>query len=70
MEQEFIERINALARKAKEEGLSPVEAEEQKRLRAQYIQMWRKSVQAHLDNIYYVDEAGNKQKLKKKEKKD
>ena len=62
----MIDRINALARKAKAQGLSPEEAEEQKQLRSQYIQMWRSSVQAQLDNIYFVDEKGNKQKLRKK----
>lgn len=66
MEQKIIDRINALARKAKAQGLSPEEAEEQKQLRSQYIQMWRSSVQAQLDNIYFVDEKGNKQKLRKK----
>ena len=66
MEQKMIDRINALARKAKTQGLSPEEAEEQKQLRSQYIQMWRRSVQTQLDNLYFVDEKGNKQKLRKK----
>lgn len=67
MEQEKLDRISALARKARTQGLSPQEAEEQKELRSQYVQMWRKSVQNHLDNLYFVDEKGNKQKLKKKD---
>ena len=34
MDQKTIDRINALARKSKTEGLTPAEKEEQKKLRA------------------------------------
>ena len=37
MEQTKINRINALAKKSREEGLTPEEREEQARLRAEYL---------------------------------
>ena len=46
-----IERINELARKAKAEGLSPEEKEEQAVLRAEYIASIRANLGAQLDNI-------------------
>ena len=67
MKQEHIDRINALARKAKEEGLTAEETEERDRLRKAYIADFRKSLEAHLDNTYVVDAAGNKTKLRKKQ---
>ena len=66
MKQEHIDRINALAKKAKAEGLSPAETEERERLRKAYIADFRRSLQSHLDNTYVIDEHGNKTKLQKK----
>ena len=66
MKQEHIDRINALAKKAKTEGLTPEETEERDRLRQAYIADFRASLQSHLDNTYLVDEKGNKTKLQKK----
>ena len=66
MKQEHIDRINELARKAKEEGLTAEETEERDRLRKAYIADFRASLQAHLDNTYIVDRHGNKTKLEKK----
>ena len=66
MKQEHIDRINALAKKAKAEGLSPAETEERDRLRKAYIADFRRSLQSHLDNTYVIDEHGNKTKLQKK----
>lgn len=66
MKQEHIDRINALAKKAKTEGLTPEETEERDRLRKAYIADFRNSLQAHLDNTYLVDANGNKTKLQKK----
>ena len=65
MEQNKIDRINALARKAKAEGLTEAEKEEQKTLRAEYIAAYRKSLRAQLDNMVLVDEDGNERPLKK-----
>ena len=59
MEQNKIDRINFLARKAKAEGLTDAEMAEQQKLRAEYIAAYRKSLRAQLDNMVLVDEDGN-----------
>lgn len=51
---EKIERINALARKKKAEGLTGEEAEEQMALRAEYVAAVRKNLKAQLDNIEII----------------
>ena len=66
MTQEKIDRINELARKAKTEGLTEAEAVERAALRREYIDSVVGNLKGHLDNTYYVDEKGNKEKLKKK----
>ena len=68
MTSELIERINALARKSREEGLTPEEKEEQAKLRQQYIAGFRQGMTNTLENVYIVDENGNKKKVEKKEK--
>ena len=68
MEQNKIDRINFLARKAKAEGLTDAEKAEQQKLRAEYIDAYRKSLRAQLDNMVLVDEDGNERTLKKKDK--
>ena len=68
MEQNKIDRINFLARKAKAEGLTDAEKAEQQKLRAEYIAAYRKSLRAQLDNMVLVDENGNERTLKKKDK--
>ena len=55
MEKEKIDRINFLAKKSREEGLTPEETEEQKALRAEYIEGFRKSLKRQLDNIECQD---------------
>ena len=67
MTQEKIDRINALARKAKAEGLTPAEEAERAVLRREYIDSVVGNLKGQLDNVYYVDEKGNKTKLQKKE---
>ncbi len=62
--QQTIERINALAHKAKSQQLTPEEVEERDRLRKAYIAAVRRSLTEQLDNTYIVDEQGNKRKLK------
>lgn len=70
MEQEKIDRINFLARKAKSpEGLTPEETEERAQLRAEYIEAFRCDLRSQLENTYLVDEKGNKRKLSAKGKK-
>jgi len=67
MEQTKIDRLNALAKKHREEGLTPEETAERAALREAYIAGFRKNLTHHLENTYVVDEQGNKQKLKKRE---
>ena len=67
MDQKQIDRINELARKAKTEGLTEEEAAERAVLRRAYIDSVVGSLKGHLDNTYFVDDQGNKEKLKKKE---
>lgn len=52
---EKIDRINALARKSKAEGLTPEEKKEQQELRREYLENFRKSFRAQLDAIEIVD---------------
>ena len=67
MDQKKIDRINELARKAKAEGLTPEEESERAALRREYIDSVLGSLRGNLDNVYFVDEKGNKSKLQKKE---
>ena len=67
MEQDrMIERINALAKKAKQEGLTPEETAERDQLRKAYLAAVRANVIGPLDRVYFVDADGNEEKLKKK----
>lgn len=66
MEQKKIDRINELARKAKAEGLTEAETAERAALRREYIDSVVGNLQGHLDNVYFVDETGHQEKLKKK----
>ena len=66
MEQEKLNRINELARLAKERELTPEEREERDLLRKAYIAEWRKSTIAVLENTYVVTPDGKKHKLQKK----
>lgn len=68
MEQHKVDRINEFARRVKAgETLSEQELAERDALRKEYIAAYRRSLTAHLDNMYIVDEKGNKTKLKKKQ---
>lgn len=60
-----IERINFLAKKQREEGLTEEEKAEQEKLRKEYIDSVTGNLRAQLDNTYVVDENG-KHKLEKK----
>ena len=61
-----IERINFLAKKAKSEGLTESEKAEQAKLRREYIDSITGNLRAQLENVYIVDEKGNKVKYDKK----
>lgn len=52
---ERVARINELAKKSKAEGLTEQEQKEQQRLRAEYIQLFRKNLRSQLENIEVVD---------------
>ena len=68
MEQAKIDRINELARKAKTpEGLTPEELSERDVLRREYIDSYKRSLTAQLDNTYIQYPDGSKKKLEKKE---
>ena len=66
MEQSKIDRINALAKKAKTEGLTEAETAERKALREEYITAYRKSLRTQLDNMVIVEPNGERRKLKPK----
>lgn len=61
-----IDRINELARKAKSEGLTEEEKQEQAKLRQEYIEGIRNSLRANLNNISVVEEDGSITDLGKK----
>ena len=63
---EKLERINALARLAKERPLTPEELSERDALRKEYIAEWRRGAEQVLENTYLVDEKGNRRRLQKK----
>ena len=66
MENTKLERINELARLAKERALSPEELAERDALRKEYIAEWRQGAIAVLENTYVVGPDGVKRKLQKK----
>lgn len=67
--QEQIDRINELSRKSKtEQGLTEKEKEEQQILRRAYIDSFKASLVANLENTYIVDEHGNKRKVRRHKK--
>lgn len=60
---EVIARINELAKKAKEEGLTPEETIERDKLRRIYIDNVKANLIGQLDNTYIVEPDGTKRKL-------
>ena len=69
MTQEKIDRINELARKSRTpEGLTEAETAERQALRAEYIQAFRSSMRAQLDNTVVVEPDGTRRKLAHKGK--
>ncbi|MDY0405794.1 DUF896 domain-containing protein [Virgibacillus sp. 179-BFC.A HS] len=56
---EKLARINALAKKAKQEGLTDTEKREQKALREEYLQNVRKSFTNQLKTMTIIDPEGN-----------
>ena len=62
-----IDRINELARKKKEVGLTEEEAKEQAILRREYIDGFKASLVSQLENTYIVEPDGTKRKVGKKD---
>ena len=70
VEKAKIDRINYLAEKSKNEGLTDAEREEQAALRAEYIAEFRRGLRAQLDSTVIERPDGSREALKtKKEKK-
>ncbi len=67
MTKEKIDRINELARKKKSVGLTEAELEEQALLRREYIESYKQSLVAQLENTYIVEPDGSKRKVKPKD---
>lgn len=65
MTAEKIERINELARTAKERELTDEEKVEREALRNEYRASVIGNMRAELNNTYIIDAKGNKIKLKK-----
>lgn len=66
MEQPKLDRINELARLAKERELTEEEIAERDTLRKEYIAEWRKSTIELLENTYIQTPDGRKHKLQKR----
>lgn len=60
---EKVERINALARKSRTEGLTEEEKAEQAALRQEYVRAVRESLEAQLDHTTIVEPDGTRHKL-------
>lgn len=66
--QEKIDRINYLARKAREQELTEEEKLEQKNLRAEYVAAFKKSLENTLDNTVIQRPDGTREQVKKRKK--
>ena len=69
MTEEKIARINALAKKSREEGLTEEEKAEQAVLRREYIDGFKRSLVGQLENTYIVEPDGTKRKVTRKDDK-
>ena len=68
---EKLARINQLAKKAKETGLTEIEAKEQSNLRGEYLQGFRSSMLNTLKSVKVIDPEGNDvtpEKLKREQR--
>ena len=60
MTDEKIARINEMAKKSREEGLSAEEQQEQAALRREYVEAMKASLRAQLDNTVIVTPEGSR----------
>ncbi|MFS0643410.1 DUF896 domain-containing protein [Siminovitchia sp. 179-K 8D1 HS] len=58
LSKEKLARINELAKKAKENGLSKEEAKEQSKLRGEYLQSFRASMRQTIEQVRVFDSTG------------
>lgn len=65
IQEERLEKINALARKEKAKGLTEQEKQAQKELREAYLKTFRASLRQTLEHTVIVDHEGNRKPLKK-----
>ena len=56
IDQKMIDRINYLANKSKNEGLTEEETEEQSKLRQEYLRLFREGFRQRLESIKVVKE--------------
>ncbi|WP_058485039.1 DUF896 domain-containing protein [Defluviitalea phaphyphila] len=66
MEQKKIKRINELYKKQKTVGLTLEEKLEQKKLRKEYIELFKRNLRQTMDNIMIKNEDGSITPLKRK----
>ncbi len=66
MDKEQIARINALAHKAKNKGLTEQEKREQRLLRAEYVAAVKASLIRELEHTYIQSPDGRRIKIEKK----
>ena len=66
MENTKLNRINELARLAKERELTAEELSERDALRTEYVAEWRRGAEQVLENTYIVGPDGKKRKLERK----
>ncbi len=67
MEPKKIERINELARKKKQTGLTEAEQAEQAALRREYLDGYRENLKSMLDSIVVEEKDGTRHPLRKKD---
>ena len=67
MTKDQLARINELARKQKAEGLTEEEKAEQLKLRGEYINAYKQSLIAQLENTYILEPDGTKRKVRRKD---
>ncbi|MBR5236244.1 MAG: DUF896 domain-containing protein [Clostridia bacterium] len=64
--EKLLKRINELAKKSREQGLSDEEKIEQNTLRQEYLKKFRQGMENTLKSVYIMDEKGNKRKVEKR----
>lgn len=69
MTSDKLNRINELARKSRETGLTPQETEEQKKLRDEYRECFVANLTGQLENMTIVNPDGSRTQVKDRKKK-